>query len=197
MRDKFTELIDKGVARFEYKNLYKESPETSPICKLYNTFYGPVLNTHMSEVDGELVITGHYINTQDWDKFLYSPNWGGVNLKASGFYSLIDFLQSNNLTPEKTTLNGDVVCVLKPMRDIPFQKQWVRFPTTYTTMESQIPQNIKQLTTNFQIEEISKCFESENVIKALNESPYVRGRWYYVNEDIVGVIDNKIVKINL
>lgn len=196
MRDKFTELINQGVARFEYKELYKETPETDPICKLYNTFYGPVLNTHMSIVNGEKVITGHYINTKDWDRFIYSPTWGGVDLRASGYYSLIDFIQSLDLKPVKTTLNNDTVCVLKPIEK-DYGYNLVGYPKTYTTMESNIPQNIKQLTTNFQIEEIVKCFESGDVIKALNESPYVKGRWYYVNEGIAGVVDNEIVKINI
>lgn len=191
MRDKFTELINKGVAKFNYKNLYKEVPGTDEVCRTYNNIFGPVLDTHMSEVDGSYIITGSVINTDKWEDFLYSCYWGGMNFRSSGYANLMEFISELGLQPTKQTLNSNIVCVLTPIKKTKFET----IPTSYVTTESKIPKNIISLTTNFRSEEFVKCFESEDVVKSLNESPYVIGRWYYNNGEITGLVRNKIVKL--
>ena len=73
MRDKFSELIKQGVAEFNYTPISKNVPEADPICRMYNNIFSIPTDTHMSITDnGDRVITGHMINTANWENFCSS-----------------------------------------------------------------------------------------------------------------------------
>ena len=87
MRDKFSELIDKGVASFNYVPLTGNVPEQDPVCRAYNNIFSIPTDTHMSCLeDGRRVITGHMIKTDDWNKFINSTCWGAVCFISTGFW---------------------------------------------------------------------------------------------------------------
>ena len=191
MRDKFSELIKQGIAKFDYTPITQSIPEQDPICRLYNNIFSIPSDTHMSCLDdGTRVITGHMINTNNWEKFMCMPYWGAVNFRTSGFNSVCDFLYKNRLKCEIGELNGDVVCMVKDMEEM----QQPTMSATYHTNESKIPQPITQLITDRKIEHIKECFNSEDPIKSLNESPYILGEsWINYNGKVMGLICDKVI----
>lgn len=192
MRDKFTELIEKGVAKFEYEPIAKPIPEQDMVCRMYNNIFSIPSDTHMSCLDnGTRVITGHMINTPKWGMFTCSPCWGAVNFRTAGFWSVSDFLYKNMLTMEIGTLNGDVVAYIKPLEITTKSKD---LPKSYVTTESQIPQPVRQLITDGRIEHLQECYNQEDVVKALNESLYIIGEsWIQAGDKIIGLINNKVI----
>ena len=92
MRDKFSELINQGVAKFEYTPTIGSIPEQDPVCRAYNNIFSIPSDTHMSCLpDGNRVITGHMINTPKWESFVCSPFWGAVDFRTTGYWCLCDF----------------------------------------------------------------------------------------------------------
>ena len=66
--------------------------------------------------DGTYVITGHMINTPDWEKFMDSyGNWKAVSFKPSGYEGFEDFLYKHDLEIDdsRESLNGDKVVYLR------------------------------------------------------------------------------------
>ena len=115
MRNKFSELVNNGVASFNYKPLAPEMPEADPICKAYNNIYSMALDTHMSMVDGVRVITGHNVaDLKKWNEFCFSSKWGGYDFTTSGTGSLQNYLHSAGLCTRVGSLNNDIVCFVEP-----------------------------------------------------------------------------------
>lgn len=194
MRDKFSELIKQGVAKFNYTPITKSIPEQDPICKMYNNIFSIPSDTHMSLLDdGTRIITGHMIGTDNWEKFIYMPNWGAVNFKTSGYWSLADFFDKLELCGTIDTLNGDVIYRVEPKDD---SKCCPTMGCAYCTHESKIPQPISQLTVDGKIEHIKECFDTEDPAQALNKSHFVKGEsWINYNGRIIGLVNNKVIFI--
>lgn len=195
MRDKFSELIKQGVAKFEYTPTIGSIPEQDPVCRAYNNIFSIPSDTHMSCLpNGDRVITGHMINTPKWEAFTCSANWGAVAFRTTGYWCLCDFLYKFGLEGSLGTLNGDVVYFVKNKTNE--TKDTVKMPSTITTTESKIPHNIVEITTNGDINKVKECFNSDDVIKSLNESLYIKGNnWVPMNDSIIGLVDNKVVII--
>ena len=195
MRNKFTELIEQGVAKFEYTNITKEMPEQDPICRFYNNVFSIPTDTHMSCLDDgkTRVITGHMVATPQWEKFICSCNWGAVNFRTTGVWCLCDFLCKHNLQGELCEMNGDVVYKVTKK---PEEQLKIELPKSYTTTESKIPHPIQELITNKDINKIKECFQSNNIVKSLNESLYIKGEnWIEYNGEIIGLVENNIIII--
>ena len=99
MRNKFTELIEQGVARFDYKPIAPEIPEQDFVCRMYNNIFSIPTDTHMfMDGDGTRYITGKLVSiTEKFESFLYASQWMGVNFRHSGYWSACQFLQSYGL----------------------------------------------------------------------------------------------------
>lgn len=174
--DKFSELIAKGVAAFHYTPIAPETPTGCLLCRLYNNTFGAATDTHMSPFeDGELIITGHLINSvEKFDRFLFSSVYGGVDFRHTGYYSLSNLMNKNGLAGRYDIVNGDHVYILydKTKDETP-----VTPAETYTTESSIIPQNVRFLTSTGLIQDIRECYigtPSETAAR-LNESRYVMG----------------------
>lgn len=120
MRNRFTELVNAGIASHPYQEFLPKTPCTCPICRAYNNIFGIPTDTHMSALDdGSYVITGHIINTPDWQKFTTSVgNWKAVSFKPSGYEGFEDFITRQGLVvdTERCTLNGDCAVFLKKLK---------------------------------------------------------------------------------
>ena len=117
MRDRFSELIEKGVAEFRYTPIAPSIPEQDPICRSYNNIFSIPSDTHMSCLgDGRRVITGHKIGIKkDWNEFVNSCFWGAVDFRTSGYYSVNEFLYKNGLAGHYDVINNDNVYIVEPM----------------------------------------------------------------------------------
>lgn len=198
MRNKFTELIEQGVARFEYTPIAPEIPEQDPICRQYNNIWSIPSDTHMhlNNETGERYITGHMIGqTAKWDSFVYAHNWGAVTFMTTGYWCLCDFLQKHGLEGRHSILNGDSIYLVTP---IPEDRDYAApvCPTCCVTSESKIPQPIANLVAGGDIYKIKECYNGKSnlyeVAEALNENLYVKGNNWVVNgNSIVGLIGNK------
>ena len=192
MRNKFTELIQQGVAKFEYTPIAQETPEYDPICREYNNLFGLVNDTHMScTQDGHRIITGHIINTPKWDEFVTAHIWGTFEFKQ--YWSLSDWAFKYNFELTKGLFNGDKVIYVHdtPQVNIPVPVA----KHTYTTTESNIPQLVSTLTTNGDINKFMECFGGniDEVVKNLNESLYIKGNnWIHDGSRIMGFVGNKV-----
>ena len=199
MRNKFTELIEQGVARFEYTPIAPELPEQDPICRQYNNIWSIPSDTHMhlNQETGERYITGHMIEqTAKWDSFVYAHNWGAVTFKTTGYWCLCDFLQKHGLCGQYSTLNGETVYLVTPIPQEANLAGCPVCPTCCTTSESKIPQPIANLVAGGDIFKIKECYNGKSnlyeVAEALNENLYVKGNNWVVNgNSIVGLVGNK------
>lgn len=114
MRNKFSEWIDAGIAKFEYTPTLPEISQTDPVCTQYNNIFGMALDTHMSLLeDGRRIITGHNVATQKWRYFINCSQWGGMNFADAGYWSVNDFLGRFNLGGIESVVNGDIVWLVE------------------------------------------------------------------------------------
>ena len=198
MRNKFTDLMNNPEFQFNYTPIIPSIPEQDLVCREYNNIFSIPSDTHMSVLrDNTRVITGHMINTPNWEKFICSPFWGAVKFSTSGYNSLAHFLNTHNLCGHMDILNGDVVYVLNDCEDCE-DCECCNCPCTYCTTESQIPQPIRQLTVDNNDFHINECFKnSENkneVAQKMNESPYIKGSsWVSYNNKIYGHFNNTTI----
>ena len=211
MRNKFTDLMAAGVASFNYTPITSDMPDTDPISRMYNNIFSIPTDTHMSvTADGERVITGHMINTRNWENFCCSCCWGGVNFKTTGFWSLCDFLYKNGLKGSKIALNGDVVYLITPQEEVDINgpksptiapsDNSCSVPCCCCTNESQIPHPITELTKSGNKLHIAECFgyDIDTTVKMMNESIWVKGsNWVPFENSIVGLVGEDVYKINL
>ena len=201
MRNKFTELINQGVASFNYTPIAPSISEQDIICRAYNNIWSIPSDTHMhlNQETGERYITGHMIEqTAKWDSFVYAHNWGAVTFKTTGYWCLCDFLQKNGLEGRHSVLNGDSIYLVTP---IPADAETYGVvcpdcPTTVCTSESKIPQPIAMLVAGGDIYKIKECYQGKSnlyeVAAALNENFYVKGNEWTVNgNNLVCPIGNK------
>lgn len=200
MRNKFTELIEQGVARFEYTPIAPEIPEQDPICRQYNNIFSIPTDTHMhlNNETGERYITGHMVGIKSkWESFVYAHNWGAVTFRTTGYWCLCDFLQKNGLEGRHSVLNGDAVYLVTPI-PADAERYAPVCPTCCTTSESKIPQPIANLVANGDIMKIKECYKGKSnlydVCAAMNENLYIKGENWTVNGDkLVCPIGNKVV----
>lgn len=198
MRNKFTELINQGVARFDYTPVAPQIPEQDFICRQYNNIWSIPSDTHMhyNTETGERYITGHMVGIQDkWSKFVCSCNWGAATFKTAGYWSLCDFLHKNGLCGQESILNGETIYLVTPIEHD--EEMSCDCPTCCITTESKIPLSVAQLTINGDVMRIKECYHGKKnlyeVAQALNENIYVKGNdWAVVNESIMCPIGNKI-----
>lgn len=198
MRNKFTELINQGVASFEYTNISREVPEQDMICRAYNNIWSIPSDTHMSMLpDGRRVITGHMVGImKNWDNFVCARNWGAVEFRTTGYWSLCNFLQANGLCGKYDKLNGEVVYIVEPCENSEISCPNCA-PSCCVTTESKIPMQISVLTKDNNSLRIKECYKNKesiyDIAEALNESIYVKGNEWTVNgEKLMCPIGNKI-----
>lgn len=196
MRNKFTELINQGVASFDYTPIAPEMPEQDIVCRMYNNIWSIPSDTHMSCLDdGRRVITGHMVGiTSKWDNFVCSSCWGAVNFTTTGCWSLCNFLQANGLCGKYDILNGETVYMIVPCEE---NTACPDCPTTCVTTESKIPMQINVLSGDNNTLRIKECFSNKEniyqIAEALNNSVYVKGNNWTVNGDkLMCPIGNKI-----
>ena len=200
MRDKFSELIEQGVARFDYTPVAPEVPEQDIVCRMYNNIWSIPSDTHMhmNHETGERYITGHMVGNEiKWNDFVCAYCWGAVNFKTTGYWSLCDFLQKNGLRGQFSTLNGDIIYLVTPCPRPEECGVCQDCPRTCCTTESRIPQPIAVLTNNHDSYKVIECFKNKqslyDVASALNESYYVKGSEWTVNGDkLMCFIGNKV-----
>ena len=200
MRNTFTELINQGVASFEYTSIAPQMPEQDLICRSYNNIWSIPSDTHMhlNKETGERYITGHMVGITDkWNKFIVSSNWGAVNFRTTGCWSLCDFLQASGLKGEYSVLNGDTVYKITPIETVCNSETPCMCPGTCCTSESRIPQPVAQLVTNGDVMKLKECYHGKynlyDVCNALNENIYIKGdMWTVVDDKVMCPIGNKI-----
>lgn len=198
MRDKFSELIEKGIGCFNYVPIAPDMPETDMICKYYNNIWSIPSDTHMhyNRETGERYITGHMVGIKEkWNRFICSSSWGAVEFKNTGFWSLCDFLQQNGLCGKYSILNGDIIYLVTPI-EIASDCQ-VECPSCCVTSESKMPIPLAFLATNGDAIKIRECFQTNSnlydIAKAMNESLYVKGvNWTVNGENLICPLGNKI-----
>ena len=121
MRNKFSEWVDAGIARFEYTPILPETSQSDPICRDYNNIFSMALDTHMSMLeDGRRIITGHNVATRKWNYFVNCCQWGGLNFADSGYWTVNEFLRRFNLVGRQSIINGDIVWLVEeclPVQD--------------------------------------------------------------------------------
>lgn len=199
MRNKFTELIEQGVASFNYTPIAPEMPEQDIVCRMYNNIWSIPSDTHMhlDPNTGHRYITGHMVGiTEKWNQFVCACNWGAVNFRTTGYWSLCDFLQKNGLSGNFSVLNGDNVYLVTPITADEMGAA-VGCPNCVVTTESKMPAQISILTNDNNPLRIKECYKGKSnlyeVCEALNESIYVKGNNWTVNgNNIVCPIGNKV-----
>ena len=198
--DKFSQLIKKGVAKFEYTPIAQEIPNQCPICRAYNNVYSLANDTHMAVLpDGRYVITGHAIrDKKNFDMFLYSSFWGWMNFNDSGLGAPCCFFSTNKLTGHYDILNGDDVYILEPVPAPEDVKncECLPCPDCVCCAGTAVPEKLAALTTDGDARHIQECFRQTDVVKALNEDLHVVGtNWMMVNlstgKHVVSIGKNK------
>lgn len=199
MRNKFTDLINQGVASFDYTPIVSDKPEMDPICRMYNNIFSIPSDTHMSMLeDGTRVITGHMINNDIvWERFMCSWHWGTVDFRQSGTWSLCDFLYNHGLKGEKSVLNGDVIY---KVTQIESSDEICKCPLHARTSESDIPVPVTLLTNSGNKLHLTECFNGNatQVVENMNNSVWVKGnQWVVFENQIIGLVGNKVYKLNI
>lgn len=184
MRDRFSELIAKGVASFQEKPVGSFTPTLDPMVKAYNNLWGALTDTHMSKVDDGYIITGTFVKTPYWERFKYSYYWGSTNIKlGSGFNSLENMISLNGYMMTPDLYNGDYVIKLTPRPEpstAPENDECVCpcstsvDPCVISLGESQIPHPFKEFFTQEQSKTIMETFKTSegnavNVVEGLKE----------------------------
>lgn len=208
--DKFSELIAKGVAKFEYQPIAQDVPGQCPVCRAYNNLFGAATDTHMSCLDdGTKVITGHIIaDKSKFNSFIWRSQYNGVNFSQAGYYSFGDFLSRHELCGRYELLNGDEVYVLnhidrEQQNDPCCLGDANKCCMATVTAEGQIPVNIRFISRRANIEDVLDCLAENNydTAKKLNENRNIIGcNWQVVNlsegQCIVGYYNNKNYKLS-
>lgn len=188
MRNKFSDLINQGVAAFHHEPIAPEMPNSAvgdQISRLYNMYWGAATDTHMAvSQDGRRLVTGRVAQDPNkWGELLYSTSWGGFDWRQSGWYTLGDFLCANCLRDCPTVHNGERGIEIVPCEAGPCQ---CKCPNCVTTTESKIPQPINVLG---DVGEIKEAFESahsmKQLVENLNDNKWIAGDRWFVHENNV------------
>lgn len=206
--DRFSELVAKGVAAFNYTPIAPSIPEQCPICRSYNNIFSIATDTHMSCLDdGTKIITGHIISDKKkFDSFIYSCQYMGVNFHNAGVCSFADWMMKMGLKGAYSIVNNDAVYILKSIENNEDDDQGTLMKSpdammSFTTDESSIPQAGRFITKDNNNDSIRECIKStyEETAQAMNESRYIHGNQWCVAElsdgpHIVGIVNGKSIK---
>jgi hypothetical protein len=187
--DKFSELIKQGVAKFEYKPITGDITDTYPqdlesqMIRDYNNLYSIATNTHMGRsADNRIIITGTLVkDTKYFDRFLCSHCYKNLTFDKcpSCFFRDYGFVGHYEI------LNNDNVYVLELISEHPeLVKYEICQDNCICTSESNIPQNVRFISTSGNFEDVKECI-TEDTAKSLNESKYIIGN----NWIVVGLSD--------
>lgn len=206
--DRFSELISRGVASFNYKPTNSSIADDCPLCRSYNNIFSIATDTHMSCIDGDMkIITGHIVSDKvKFDKFIWACQYGGVNFNTTGYISFADWMNKVGLVGRYDFYNGDSVYILEPHRTTKNTQPELGEPdnviTSFTTEDSTIPQPIRLLTKDNNVDSFKECVKNtlEETATAMNESRYIYGdSWMVTNfsdgPHIIGVVNNKYYKL--
>lgn len=207
--DRFSELIEKGVASFNPVNIANDST-SCPICRSYNNIFSMATDTHMSCLNGDVkIITGHIIRDyKKFDRFMWSNMFNGVDFTRSGVWSFSDWMNKIGLKGHYEVVNCDLAYIVEPMTDDETEKQAAEEAKlsesciqSFVVGESLIPQQSNLLSINHRSKDVMECLGSTmyETAKNLNESKDVNGNnWCVANLSegmcIVGNINGKAVK---
>lgn len=218
MRDKFTELINAGVASFKHEPVAPAvSDPLDTMVRLYNGCWGALSDTHMSRVDGGYIITGTFVKSDAWNRFKYANCWGSTNIKlGSGYCSLDHMVWTFGYEMKPDIYNGDNVIRLVPRAEgdasAPAAEEC---PATgcvcpcacapagyYTTCESQIPQPIGQLFNSAEKAAFVEAWvdargDAKVLIENLNNSKVLDGSKFRLSTDGEYLIAAESYKIKL
>ena len=122
MRDKFSDLINQGIAPARYQDFTKEEPSSlasidDNMIITYNNYWGVITDTHMSRKGDHIVITGSLLRSERKTRCLmYSGFWGDVQLRGivPEVSNLSGFLNAYGYTWYRDILNGDWVVKIVP-----------------------------------------------------------------------------------
>lgn len=184
MRNKFTELVNAGVASFKSDPIAADRPQYCPVCHTYNNVWGVITDTHMSNLpDGRRVITGTFVsNTPKWTQLMFSSYWGGVRFDTTGYMSLSEFLYKSGLETRSITLNGQPAIELVPCEECAVTD--IKCPV-YTTTETKFPQPINRLGGVLECLGVSSSLS--DAARKLNSSIKVPGdHWHVYENKIIG-----------
>lgn len=229
MINRFKEMIDSGIGSFNYIPLAQSTPESDTICRIYNNIFSLGSDTRMSKsVDNQgdtfYIISGSAVASPKWEtKTIYEWGTGAIDYRPSGFWSISDFLFKMQLTGRKTTLNGDIVMLLKIITSDEPQNNEAgeihslntnghevgglgggsntinyKCPNCVTTINSQIPQPISKIGVKEELQKIwSEGKSLKEIAEAMSKNPWIKGEnWVVANENlIVGIIGNEVYKI--
>lgn len=191
MRDKFTELVNKGVASFHHEPIAQGTPELDPVVRLYNMYWGAATDSHMSITpEGRRIITGHLIqNPRKWTDLVLLDHWGGIEWWQSGYRTLGEFLQFNCLEPRVSTHENDKCIELVPAECHPAQFEC---PSCCVTSESAMPIRITGIGNADAIRDIfSNSHNAKELAESLNNSDKVVGKNWFVYENKVACPVNR------
>lgn len=184
MRNKFTELVDAGVASFKHEPIAQDKPHYCPVCHTYNNVWGVITDTHMSCLpDGRRVITGTFVSDcPKWTQLMYASFWGGVRFDTTGYMSLSEFLYKSGLETRSIVLNGQNAIELVPCEECAVADLRC---VAYTTTETKFPQPVNRL--GGVLECLELCGSLSEAANRLNVSIKVPGDHWHVHEGkIVG-----------
>lgn len=212
MRDRFSDLIKKGVASFQEKPVGSSVPTLDPMVKAYNNLWGLLTDTHMSAVEDGYIITGTFVKSQYWEGFKYCSYYGSTNIKlGSGYYSLENMINVNGYQMSPDTYNGDYVIKLTKRPEPANTPEngegccicpcCTNVDPCVTTFESQIPHPFKEYFTPNQSRTIVEAFkegagDAVKVVETLNSSKEFNGGFRISADNQYMIVDEQI-KIKL
>ena len=215
MRDRFSELIKKGVASFQEKPVGSPTPTLNPMVTTYNNLWGLLTDTHMSTVDDGYIITGTFVKSPYWERFKYCDYYGTTNIKlGSGFNSLENMVWSYGYMMTPDMYNGDYVIRLikrPPTDSYPKEQSGSEYvvpcrgvcsPVITSLGESQIPRPFKTYFTDAQSRDICEAWKRAEgnalkIIENLMESSEVDVGCFRISADNQYIIVDEKVKISL
>lgn len=190
MRNKFSDLINSGVASFHHEPIAPKLPNNTGFAgdymsRIYNMYWGAATDSHMSVTqEGRRLIKGRI--TQDpckWQDLMYCNHWGGIDWCQSGYCSLAEFLSQLSMRAVIAEHNGEQGIEIIPCEQCPAQ---FTAPRAVTTTESKIPQPIRVLgDTNAIQEAFENAHNREQLVENLNNSKWIAGEKWFVYENTV------------
>lgn len=217
MRDRFSDLINKGVAAFQEKPVGSPTPTIDPMVKAYNNLWGLLTDTHMSKLCDECyIITGTFVKSQYWERFKYCGYWGSTNIRlGSGYDSLECMVYSNGYQMTPDTYNGDYVIKLTKrspstepdtncdgcaIPEIPCCQNCD--PCVISLGESEIPHPFKEFFTREESDAIIEAWKGGDcnamkVLENLKDSTVIDGNRFRISADNQYIIVDEKLKIDL
>lgn len=187
MRNKFTDLVNAGVASFNPEPIAPDTAGSLNISRTYNNIWGVLTDTHMSYVDGRCIITGTLLSDPDkFCKLCCSTSWGGMVFKTTGWTSLTEFFRTFNFKPVIVSINNQPAAELVPDSDDAVAD--VK-PRAITTSESRLPQHYSVLGN---LDECKDCNSLGEMAHIMNRSSIIRGEnWHVFDGKLVGFEGNR------